>query len=111
MSEIEPVGVSSAEAMRLLRHTLEQLELHLEDPQGSSLTAPLLLEITRDRLSTLYALMVNLVPAPTDPRFSAEFPRCVECSAPIVWSEVRQIWTHRDGGTIAVPPAARETAA
>ena len=106
MSEVEPVGISHAESMRLLRHTLEQLELHLEDPDGSSLTSQGMLEVTRDRLSTLYALAVNLIQAPGDARFSAECPRCAECSEPIVWSEVKQVWTHRDGGTIAVP---RET--
>lgn len=111
MSEIEPTGMTSKDAMGLLRRTLEQLEIHLEDPDGSSLTGQGMLEITRDRLSTLYALVVNLIPAQTDPRLTVEFPRCAECSEPIVWSEVRQVWTHRDGGTIAVPPAAKETAA
>lgn len=96
MSEIEPVGMSHPEAMRLLRHTLEQLEIHLDDPDGSSLSGQGMLEATRDRLSTLYALLVSLVPAPSDPRFTAECPRCSTCSEPIVWSESRQDWTHRN---------------
>ena len=103
MSEIEPVGMSHPEAMRLLRHTLEQLEIHLDDPDGSSLSGQGMLEATRDRLSTLYALLVSLVPAPADPRFSAECPRCFTCSEPILWSESRQNWTHRN--YVAVPHA------
>lgn len=103
MSEIEPVGMSHPEAMRLLRHTLEQLEIHLDDPDGSSLSGQGMLEATRDRLSTLYALLVSLVPAPTDPRFTPECPRCSDCSEPIVWSESRQDWTHRN--YVAVPHA------
>lgn len=94
MNEIS--GLTSTEAVRLLRHTLEQLELHLDDPDGSSLTGQGMLEATRDRLSTLYALVVNLIPAPTDPRLTAECPRCTTCSEAIVWSESRQSWTHRD---------------
>jgi hypothetical protein len=105
MTEI--TGLTSKDAMALLRHTLEQLEIHMEDPDESSLSGQGMLEVTRDRLSTLYALVVNLIPAPTDPRLTAQCPRCAECAEPIVWSEVRQIWTHRDGGTIAVPPVAQ----
>jgi hypothetical protein len=94
MTEIS--GLTSADAMALLRHTLEQLEVHLDDPDGHSLSSYGMLEVTRDRLSTLYALVVNLIPAPNDSRVTAACPRCTTCSEPIVWSESRQDWTHRN---------------
>jgi hypothetical protein len=99
------VTVTREGAMELLHHTLEQLEIHLEDPDGSSLSGQGMLEITRDRISTLYSLLVTLTPAPTDPRFTAECPRCLDCDEPIVFSAVKEIWVHRNSGTIATPPA------
>ncbi len=112
MSEIETARLTGADAVLLLRHTLGQLEAHLRDPDGdSSLPAAWMLEATRDRLSTLYALVVGLIPTSDDLRCTPACPRCAECAEPIVWSEARQIWTHRDGGTIAVAPAAGQAAA
>lgn len=107
MSEVFPVGISGAETLRLVRHTLEQLELHLGEAELDRLSDRVLLEVTRDRISTLYALMVNLIDAPGDARLSAECPRCAECCEPIVWSEVKQVWTHRDNGTLAVAETRR----
>jgi hypothetical protein len=105
MTEIS--GLTSADAMRLLRHTLEQLETHLDDPDEHSLSGHGMLEVTRDRLSTLYALVVNLIPAPNDSRVTAACPRCTTCSEPIVWSESRQDWTHRN--FVPVPHAVTTT--
>lgn len=101
MTEI--TGLTSTDAMSLLRHTLEQLEVHLDDPDGSSLSGQGMLEVTRDRLSTLYALVVNLIQPSGDSRLTPACPRCTTCSEPIVWSESRGNWTHRN--YVAVPHA------
>jgi hypothetical protein len=99
----EITGLTSADAMTLLSHTLGQLEAHLDDPDGSNLSGQGMLQATRDRLSTLYALVVNLIQAPGDSRLTPAAPRCSDCSEPIVWSESRQNWTHRN--FVAVPHA------
>lgn len=88
---VDTFGMNAA---ALLQQTFADLDRHMDDPDASNLSGQGMLELTRDRLATLAAMM--FAPKPV-----TALPQCRDCSGVIVWSTSRNGWTHRDFTPVA----------